>query len=276
MKGKLCLVTGANSGIGKAMATELARHGADVVMVCRSRQRGEEALADIRRDSGSDRVTLELADVGDMDSIRAFVERFGAKGRRIDVLANNAGVYLPTHTLTKQGHESMLAINHLGPFLMTNLLLDRLEGARVITTSSFAHSWSKLDFDDLGCARSFIPLRHYGTTKLMNILFTRELARREGGRGIVAHCFHPGAVGTGFGQDEPGLLSVGMKIVKWAMLTPEQGADTGVFLATSDEALKSNGQYWSKRKIRKPWGVGTDDAVAARLWSASAALVGLG
>lgn len=279
--GKRCIVTGANSGIGKALAHELAKQGAEVVLVCRNKARGEEALAEILAASGSKRVELMICDVGDMDSVRAFCAAWKARGEgrtKVDVLFNNAGVYLPNRVLTAQGHESMLAINHLGPFLMTALLADEVKGGRVITTSSFAHSWGNVDLDDLDYAKGiWVPMRQYGTTKLCNVLFTRELQKRYDARGCgtIATCFHPGAVGTGFGQDEVGFLNFGMRVIRPLTLTAQQGADTGLFLATTEDVRRFAGGYLSKRKLRQAFGQGTDDTLAAGLFRVSAVRVGL-
>ena len=274
MHGKTCVVTGANAGIGKAMATELARRGADVVLVCRNRSRGEAALAEVRKAAGHDRLALMLCDVGDLTAVRAFAAEFRATGRRIDVLANNAGVFLPARQLSAQGYELMLAINHLGPFLLTNLLLDRLEGGRVVSTSSFGHAMGRIAFDDLQCERRYWAGVQYGVTKLCNILFTRELARRA--PRVVATCFHPGGVATEFAQDQPGWLSTVMRVLgPWVLRTPAKGAETGVWLATADEAAGLSGSYCVDRRVRRPWGQGTDDAVAHELWRVSEELTGL-
>lgn len=275
MQGKTCVVTGANSGIGKSLAIGLARSGADVVMVCRSRPKGEEARAEIVRESGSEKVELRLCDVGDLGSVRAFCESWKAERGSIDVLCNNAGVYLPERQTSKDGFEMTFAINHLGPFLMTNLLLDRLEGARVITTSSLAHVWGHVDPERVEDPARYLSMRVYGTSKLCNILFTRELARRTAGRGIAASCFHPGAVGSGFAQDEKGLMEFGMRLVKWALLSPEKGADTGYWLATSDEGGRADGGYYVRRKARWTSPEARDPALAEALWWKSLALTGL-
>src|SRR5262249_51053087 len=159
--------------------------------------------------TGNPRMELAVCDVGDPLSVRTCCDALGGDGR-VDVLVNNAGIYAPQRKVTKEGREQMLAVNHLGPFLMTNLLLERLDGARVITTSSMAHAFARLDLDDLDAARRFSSWRQYGVSKLANILFTRELARRA--PGIVATCFHPGAVGSEFGQDEPRPMRVAMRL----------------------------------------------------------------
>jgi retinol dehydrogenase-12 len=272
--GTRCVVTGANAGIGREIAAALARQGADVVLICRNRERGEAAAVAIRDQTGNPRVRLVVCDVGDPTAVRGCVQVLRAGGP-IAVLVNNAGLYAPRRLLTPAGRELMMAVNHLGPFLMTNLLLDCLEGARVVTTSSAAHAFARLHVDDLDAGRRFSAMRQYGLTKLANILFTRELARRARVRGVIATCFHPGAVGSEFGQDERGLLDVAMRLVKPFLRTPARGADTGIWLATSPEAAALSGQYVVDRRVQTPRGQGTDDALAGALWEASARLVGL-
>ena len=275
LEGKRCVVTGANTGIGLEIASALARDQADVTLVCRNPSRGADAVDAIRGATGNPRVRLAVCDVGDPDAVRQPLRAGPNGGSRIDVLVNNAGVLAPRRQLTPAGRELMLAINHLGPFLMTNLLLDRLAGARVITTSSAAHSMARLALDDLDAARRWSAMRQYGVTKLANILFTRELARRARDRGVVATCFHPGAVGSEFGQDDPGIMRFGMRLAKRFLRTPAQGADTGIWLATAPEAASLSGQYVIDREVKTPRGQGTDDRLAAALWDVSARLVGL-
>jgi NAD(P)-dependent dehydrogenase (short-subunit alcohol dehydrogenase family) len=273
MTGRRCVVTGANAGIGLAIATALAARDAGVVLVCRNRERGEAAAEDVRRSTGNPDVTVALCDLGDPDAVRACSTALRTAHPRIDVLVNNAGLYAPRRHLTSAGYELMLAVNHLGPFLMTNLLLDRLQGGRVVTTSSAAHAIARMDLADLDAARGFAPMRQYGLTKLANVLFTRELARRA--PNLVATCFHPGAVASEFGQDEPGFLRIGMRIVKRFLRTPERGADSGIWLATAPEAASLSGSYVVDRQVRTPRGQGTDDALAAALWAESARRVDL-
>lgn len=266
------VITGANSGIGKVMATELAKRGREVVMVCRSKERGEAAMQDIKRDSGSDDVTLFLADLGDMDSVRKVGAELNEAYDRIDVLANNAGLYLPTRSETAEGYETMMAVNHLGAFLLTHLLAEPLSAAKghVIGTASVGHHFGRLDVDDLHANKSFRAMPQYGITKLCNILFTRSLAKRWEDRGVRANCFHPGGVATNFASNEPGLLSVGMKLVSMFLRTPEEGADTGVFLAAED--IHETGEYWTDRQIKRGSAQSRDMALAERLWKQSAEL----
>jgi NAD(P)-dependent dehydrogenase (short-subunit alcohol dehydrogenase family) len=274
MNGKVCVVTGANSGIGRVMATDFARRGAKVLLVCRNEAKGKEALEAMRRETGSQDVRLLLCDVGSQRAVREVSKRL-AEERRIDVLVNNAGVFLPEREVTEDGHEAMIAINHLGPFLMTNLLLDRMTGGRVVTVSSMAHRMGKLDLDDLDAERRFNAWRQYGISKLCNILFTRELARRGAARGIVASCFHPGAVATGFAQDAPGYMNHVMRLGRAFLRTPEKGAETGIYLATAPEAAAENGQFFIDRKVRGTSRQGRDDALAAALWKRSEELTGI-
>ena len=276
MQGKLCVVTGANSGIGKTMATDFARRGADVVLVCRNRSRGEAAMREIQSTTANTRVSLELCDLGDLTSVRTCAAALRNLNRPIDVLANNAGLHLPARHLSPDGFEAMFAINHLGPFLLTTLLLDRLHGARVVTTSSLAHAIARIDWTNLQCERRFSAMTQYGVTKLANILFTRELARRARDQGIIATCFHPGGVATEFGQDEPGILNTAMRLFgPYILRTPAQGADTGIWLATAPDAATLSGSYCQDRKVRTPWGQGANDNLAYELWTASERFTGL-
>jgi NAD(P)-dependent dehydrogenase (short-subunit alcohol dehydrogenase family) len=277
VKGKVCVVTGANSGVGKAMATRLAREGAKVVMVCRSPRRGQEALDEIREATSSDEVELELADLGSFDDVRALAERL-SKRAKIDALLNNAGVYLPERKTNEHGHEMMLAVNHLAPFLLSNLLRPKLAESkgRVITTSSIGHSWTlgRFGLDNLHAEERYVPMMQYAFTKLANILFTSELARRHGDE-VIAHCFHPGAIRSGFGQDEPGFFNRLISVGRVFMRPPEEGADTGVYLASAPEVTEKNGLYFVKRRPRTPSRAARDAALARGLWELSEEMTGL-
>ena len=271
---KVIIITGANSGIGKAMATELGAAGHHIVMGCRSLGRGEAAQAEIKAHATGP-VELLQVDVGRPDSVRAFAEQVIATYPKVDVLMNNAGVYLPKRVLTPEGFESMFAINHLGPFLLSHLLLEPLAGGRVVTTSSMGHRLSGFDLDNLQAERSFSAIRHYGLTKLANILFTREFDARARSRGITANCFHPGAVGTEFAQDDASsLLGLGTKFGKMFLRTPKKGGETGVFLATDPAGVATHGEYWSDKKVRSTSGA-VNARNAAALWQRSAELLGI-
>lgn len=271
---KVIIITGANSGIGKAMAMELGAAGHHIVMGCRSLGRGEAAQAEIQQHATGS-VDLLQVDVGQPDSVREFAAQVVATYPRVDVLMNNAGVYLPKRELTSDGFESMFAINHLGPFLLTHLLLEPLAGGRVVTTSSIGHRFTGFDMNNLQAERSFSAIRQYGLTKLANILFTRELDARARSRGITANCFHPGAVGTEFAQDDSSsLLGLGTKVAKVFLRTPKKGGETGVFLATDPAAARTHGEYWSDKKVRRT--SGDDNARnAADLWQRSAELLSI-
>lgn len=276
LEGLDCVVTGANSGIGKELTRELARAGARVFMVCRNAEKGQAALAELLEDTGSEHIELLSADVSSMASLRAFAADFESRTEKVDVLMNNAGVYLPKRMTSEDGHEMMFGTNHLGAFAITELLMPKLiaaERPRVITTSSMGHKLARLDWEDLDCERRFGGLRQYGTTKLMNIWFTRELSRRQ--EKVAASCFHPGPVATNFAQQEPGPFGALVKIGKIFLRTPKQGADTGVWLATSDEGGNAKGGYYADRRLARPSKLGRDDEAAARLWETSAELTGL-
>lgn len=276
MNGKLAIVTGANSGIGKEMAFDFARRGAEIVMVCRDIEKAEAVRDQIERTTGNRALRVVHCDLGSLASVREAASELLAMERRFDVLMNNAGIYLPRRYESPEGFEMMFAINHLGPFLLTELLLPRLEGARIITTSSMGHQFCRFSLDHLNAERGFFAIEQYGLTKLANILFARELARREGKRrGIVSHSFHPGPVASGFAQDEPGLFGFGLKLGRLALRSPKRGARTGVFLATSDEASKANGEYWIDEKIARTRPAARDAKLAAGLYEKSLKLTGL-
>jgi len=279
MQGKTVIVTGSNSGIGKACAAELARRGAHVVMTARDPKRAEAARDDVRRTSGNERVDLMLGDYASLASVRALATQL-AELPEIDVLVNNAGLMQSVRSETGDGFETTFQVNHLAPFLLTTLLVPKIRqtpGARIVNVASDAHkSGGALDFDDLQSKRSYMSFRVYGRSKLANILFTRELARRLDGSGVTVNCLHPGVVATGFGADGDtgGLFSLGMKIARPFMMTPEKGADTMVYLATSPDVAQTTGGYFVKRREKTPSRHAQDDDAARRLWDESARMTG--
>jgi NAD(P)-dependent dehydrogenase (short-subunit alcohol dehydrogenase family) len=276
MKGKVCVVTGASSGIGKATAIALARLGAAVVLVGRDRARTEAAAAEIGPVSGSP-VRTEIADLASMEQVRGLAERLAGL-ERIDVLINNAGLVLGERQVTVDGLEHVLAVNHLAPFLLTSLLLPKLTAsapARVVTVASDAHSAARLDLSDLNLERGWDSWRSYANSKLANVLFTRELARRLDGTGVTANCAHPGLVRTGFGRDARPLLKLGIMVIRPFMLTPERGADTIVYLASSPDVAGQPGGYYVKRQRREPSAAARDDDTARQLWEISQEMTGL-
>lgn len=271
MKGKLVMVTGANSGIGKVTARELAKRGAQVVAVCRDPARGEAAVADVRKESGGD-VELMLCDFASQRSIRELAEDFRQKHGRLDVLVNNAGSILGSRSLTEDGYETTFAVNHLGYFLLTRELLDLLVASapsRIVNVASEAHRTGHLDFDDLFASGRYSAMRAYGTSKLANICFTFELARRLEGRGVTANCLHPGVVATNFGASASSLFRFAVKAVQPFLLDADQGAATTIYLASSPDVEGVTGKYFIRKKVAKTSAEAADPAVARRLWEVS-------
>jgi len=279
IEGKTVLITGATGGIGRAAAFALAGEGAELVLLCRNPEKGAETQRRIARETGNQETSLLLCDLASQARIREAARELLDRRTPLHVLFNNAGVFNVWREDTEDGIESTWAVNHLGYFLLTNLLLERLvesAPARIVNVTSDAHSWAggPLDFDDLGGRGHASPMKRYGVSKLANILFTRELARRLEGTGITAHCFHPGFVGTGFATNNGLVASVAMRLMSGFNRTPEQGADTGVWLATRDETPE-NGRYFVDREARWPKRYAQSDEDAARLWQASERQVGL-
>jgi retinol dehydrogenase-14 len=277
MDGKVILITGGTSGIGKAAATALARMGAEVVVNGRDREKGERALQEIRDKSGSVKVSLLLADLALQSEVRRLAEEFEASHERLDVLINNAGLILRRRTETPDGIETTLAINHLAPFLLTNLLLGLLKRSapsRIITLTSEAERQGKMDLEDLQSKRRYGAFRIYGKTKLANIMFTYELADRLRETGVTANCVHPGSVNTEFGKNERGVVLL-FRMFKPFMRSPEKGADTIVYLASSPEVEGMTGRYFSDREVVSSSEESYDRTLWKRLWEASEELTGL-
>jgi len=275
MQGKVCIVTGANTGIGKETARALAMGGAHVVIGCRDPVRGAAACAELAADvDGAELTALDL-DLASLASVRAFAAEFIARFDRLDVLVNNAGIWSGRRQLTTDGFELTFGVNHLGHFLLTHLLRDRLIAsapARVVTVSSALYARGRIDFDDLQTERSYSRTRAYGAAKLANVLFTVELARRLEGSGVTANVLHPGAVASDFIRELP-------DFIRWAaglvLASPERGARTSVWAATSPELAGVSGAYFSGCRIRALRGPARDPEIAARLWEVSADLAGL-
>jgi NAD(P)-dependent dehydrogenase (short-subunit alcohol dehydrogenase family) len=275
---RVCLVTGATSGIGRATAFELARRGATLGLVARDRGRGEETLAAIRGETGSDRVRLFLADLSVQADIRRVAAELLAAYPAIHVLVNNAGVVNLRYSTTADGIETVFAVNHLAYFLLTNLLLARLRAsapARIVNVASEVHRIGKIDFDDLGHEHAYKTMRVYGTSKLANLLFTYELARRLDGTGVTVNAVHPGAVATRLGQNNGRIATLLTRFLAPFFRSPERGAETSILLATAPELAAVSGRYFVNRREARSSRASHDAAAARRLWDVSAAMTGL-
>lgn len=275
LAGKVFLVTGATDGIGKAAATELARRGAALTIVGRNRQKTDQVLAELKAASGNEKLELLLCDLSRMADVKRAAEEFKAKHDRLDVLVNNAGATFKKPTLGPDGVELTFALNHLAYFQLTTALLDQLRktpGARVVSTSSSMQARGRLDLANAPSSLEGSGPAAYATSKLANILFTKELQRRLSGTTATANCFEPGMVRTqfgGFGSDQGFLLNVVYALAKPFSSTPEQGADSLVWLATSPDAASLKGEYVSKRRPVTPQKQALDPKLAVDLWTLS-------
>ncbi|HEY8283186.1 MAG TPA: SDR family oxidoreductase [Chloroflexota bacterium] len=279
MNEKTCLVTGGTSGIGYEIALGLARQGARVAIVGRNRDKGAAAARAITDRGGNPRVEFLPADLTSQASVRELAATVTARYDRLDVLINNAGSLFMKRLVTVDGIEMTFALDHLAYFLLTNLLLPMLRDsapARIVNTSSGAHSRGRIHFDDLQGERKYGGWRAYSQAKLANILFTYELSRRLEGSGVTANCFHPGFVATDFAQNNGGLMALMVRLGHPFAVKVDEGAKTGVYLASSQAVEHTTGQYFVKEKPRKSNARSYDPAVAARLWEVSAKLTGLG
>jgi len=278
MAGKTVLVTGATSGIGRVTAAGLAAMGARVAITGRDHERTEGAAREIRA-SGGGKVDVFVADLSSQAEVRRLVQEVLRTYPRIDVLVNNVGGYWNTRHVTVDGLERTFALNHLASFLLTNLLLDRLRQsgpARVVTVSSNAHSMGRIDFDDLQGERSYSGSRAYNQSKLANVLFTYELARRLRDSTVTANALHPGVVRTSFGAEDPGgAQRLFVPLMKPFMKAPTQGAATSIFVASSPDLGQTTGLFFANGKPKRSSERSYDDDAAARLWQVSADLVGL-
>jgi retinol dehydrogenase 12 len=277
MKGKTIVATGATSGIGEAAVLVLAGLGARIVLVARDETRAKATIQKLEAKAPGLDHRLHLADLSSMAETRKVGETIAASEPRIDVLINNAGAIFSDRRVTPEGLELTFALNHMAYFVLTEALREKLIAsapARVVSTSSGAHKGVSLDFGDLQSANGYKMLGVYGRSKLANILFTRELARRLAGTGVTANCLHPGAVATRFGDSSGGMLRRLLPVLRLLFISPEQGADTIIYLASSPEVEKTTGEYFVKRKITAPSVAAQDDAAAKKLWEASETLAG--
>ena len=278
MKGKVVVITGATSGIGEIAAQRLAGMGARIVLVARDAARGQRTLTRLPGVGSGAAHAIYYGDLSSISACKRVAAEIAAAEPRIDVLINNAGALFSTRNLTPDNLEQTFATNHMAYFLLTLGLKANLlaaGAARVVSTASDAHKGYTLDFDDLQAAKGYSAIRAYGRSKLCNILFTRELARRWSATGVTANCLHPGFVATRFGDASGGILSSVVRIAKKFAITPEKGAETIVYLASSAEVAASSGEYFYKCRPATPTAGGRDDAAAGRLWNESAKLAGL-
>ncbi len=271
------IVTGASSGIGLYTALGLARTGMRVVMVGRDRDRTEAARRFVSDRVRAPQVETALADFASLAEVRRLAAEILAAHDRLDLLVNNAGLFSPKFQRSADGYELTFAVNHLAPFLLTNLLLDRLKSsapARIVTVASRAHRGNRIDLATIAGPQHWTMLKAYGRSKLCNILFTRELAARLRGTGVLATSLHPGVVATGLAQ-RGGVVELGWRLMKPFMVSPEKGAETSLFLATIPDPAPFHGGYVVGRALARPDPAALDDDFARRLWEESARLVGM-
>ena len=278
MQDKVVVITGATSGIGRVAAEQLASMGARIVLVARDLTRGEATLARLRERGPGVAHSVHYADLSRLTEMKRVAAQIAAAEPRVDVLVNNAGAVFGSRRVTEDGLEMTFATNHVAYMVLTHGLRDRLMAstpARVVNTASDAHRGEHLDFDDLGSTRGYRGLTVYGRSKLCNILYTRELARRWKGAGVTANSLHPGFVATRFGDESGGLISYAIRFAKLFAISEERGADTLVYLASSPEVAGVSGEYFYKRRRVTPTREATDDEAARRLWTATAKLASI-
>ncbi|MFX1418187.1 MAG: SDR family oxidoreductase [Promethearchaeota archaeon] len=274
MKGKICMITGANSGIGKATALGLAKLGATLVLVCRDRDRAEKAIAEIKEKSKNGSIDLFIADLSSQKEIHNLVLEFKKKYDKLHVLINNAGVNLNKHTLTEDGIEATFAVNYLAYFILCNLLLETLKKSkygRIVNVASSIQAKS-IDFDDLNGDNNYRQLKSYSQSKLAVVLFTYEFARRIQGTGVSVNCLHPGYVKTNMIRNFRPFVKYFYHLVGLFMLTPKRGAKTSIFLASSPEIDGTSGKYFKRRKEAKSVKISYDKSVSKQLWDVSVSL----
>ncbi|KAM9425049.1 dehydrogenase/reductase SDR family member 13-like [Pholidichthys leucotaenia] len=284
LHGKTVIVTGSNTGIGKYTATDLAKRGARVILACRSKERGEAALADIKRESGSNQVVFMQLDLGSLKSVRSFAETFLKNEARLDILINNAGIYMQGRT--SDGLGLMFGVNHIGHFLLTNLLLERLKKcgpSRVVNVSSIGHNFGKVDFDclnthkALGLGTSFNDVfMTYCASKLCNVLFTHELAKRLKGTDVTCYSLHPGAINSDLARNINTLFQLFLKpLTAYFFKNTKQGSQTTLHCALQEGLEPLSGRYFSNCTVRELYAKAKDDAAAKKLWELSERLCGL-
>ena len=277
LNGKTCLVTGANSGIGFVIARELARLGGRVIVVCRDSAKGKDAVDQIKNVTKNQTVELMIADLASLSSVRKLVDDIKMTNERLHILVNNAGLILGKRTVTADGLESTFQVNYLSHFLLTNLLLDVIKASapsRIVNVTSSAHFGGRIDFEDLQEKNGYGAMKSYCQSKLAQVLFTHELSEKLKGTGVTVNCVHPGAVRTRWG-DEAGTLGIGIRMARPFMMSPEKGAETPIYVATSQELEGVSGKYFSKKKIEESSKESNNEEEARKLWDVSLKLSGL-
>jgi NAD(P)-dependent dehydrogenase (short-subunit alcohol dehydrogenase family) len=280
VSGKTCVITGANSGIGKAASIGLAKIGARVVMISRDLAKGEKSRKDVAAAAGKNEEDIGLiqADLTSLDSVRSLAAKLLENNAPLHVLINNAGLILGSRTVTKDGFETTFQVNYLSHFLLTNLVLERMKQnapSRIINTTSRNHASGHMHFDDLQLEKGYSGLKSYDQSKLAQVLFTTELARRLQGTGVTVNCFHPGFVRSNWAMHSNGLYGVWVRIGQVFATSPKNGADTAVYLASSPEVANVTGKYFKKRRARNTSREAMDEAAAKRLWDFSMQMSGL-
>jgi NAD(P)-dependent dehydrogenase (short-subunit alcohol dehydrogenase family) len=280
LSGKTCMITGATSGIGKAAALALARLGPSLVLIARDPARGEQTVKEIADKTGNRDVEVMLADLSSLQQVRRVANDFLATAKPLHILLNNAGVVMLQREETADGFETTFAVNHLSYFLLTNLLLERMQAsapARIVNVASDAHAYAggPLDFDDLQSTKGYGSMKVYGKSKLANILFTRELARRLQGTGVTANCLHPGLVGSNLGKNNGVLGNVATLLLRPFARSTAKGAETAVYLCTSPDVEGASGKYFFDKKEKWPKRYAQSDEDARRLWDVSLQMTGL-
>ena len=278
MEGKVCLITGATSGIGEVTACELARMGCSVVITARDERKAEIAVDKLRAESGSLKIDGLVADLSSQDQVRNLAAEFKRQHNRLDVLINNAGAIYLRRYLSQDGIEMTFAVNHLAPFLLTNLLLEMVidsAPARIINVASNSHEGQEIDFDDLESQRSYNFMRAYGRSKLANVKFTFELSRRLAGSSVTVNAFHPGLVGTNMGSNNGWLVKLFLPLFRLFSLSPEEGAETSIYLASSPEVEGVSGKYFYQKRAVPSSPNSLDEEKARQLWEVSAEMTGL-
>lgn len=278
LDGKTVLITGANTGIGKETARDLAKRGARIIIACRDLEKAETAAKEISAESGNENIIVKKLDLADTKSVRAFSEQINKEERQINILINNAGIMMCPYSKTADGFEMQFGVNHLGHFLLTHLLLDLIKRsvpARIVNVSSKAHTMGSIQFDDLNSEKNYSPLKAYAQSKLANILFTKELAQRLKGTGVTVYALHPGVVRTELSRHLSSALQFGLKLLRPFTKSPVNGSQTTIYCSIAPELEKETGLYYSDRAATSCSRAASDEDVAKQLWEVSCQMLGI-